>query len=65
MENVYNELNSIINVFYSKYKDINDEISSKRSGNGPGNGKWTLKEIMGHLIDSASNNHHDLSGCRL
>src|SRR4030042_3853115 len=53
MENVYNELNSIINVFYSKYKDLDNEITSKR----PGNDKWTLKEIMGHLIDSASNNH--------
>jgi len=53
MENVYNELNSIINVFYSKYKDLDNEITSKR----PGNDKWTLNEIMGHLIDSASNNH--------
>jgi hypothetical protein len=53
MDGVYKELNSIINVFYNKYKDLNDEITSKR----PGNGKWTLKEILGHLIDSASNNH--------
>jgi hypothetical protein len=53
MENVYNELNSIVNVFYSKYKDLDNEITSKR----PSTDKWTLKEIMGHLIDSASNNH--------
>ncbi|OGN91892.1 MAG: hypothetical protein A2Z75_06470 [Chloroflexi bacterium RBG_13_50_10] len=53
MENVYNELNSIITVFYSKYKDLDNEITSKR----PDSDKWTLKEIMGHLIDSASNNH--------
>ncbi|MBS1566255.1 MAG: DinB family protein [Bacteroidetes bacterium] len=24
----------------------------------PGRGKWSKKEIIGHLIDSASNNHH-------
>lgn len=57
MDGVYKELNSIINAFYSKYKDVNEEIASKRSGNGQANGKWTLKEILGHLIDSASNNH--------
>jgi hypothetical protein len=53
MENVYNELNSIINILYNKYKDLDNEIASKR----PGNNKWTLNEIIGHLIDSASNNH--------
>jgi hypothetical protein len=53
MENVYNELNSIINIFYSKHKDLDNEITSKRLGAD----SWTLKEIMGHLIDSASNNH--------
>lgn len=57
MNGVYNELNSIVNAFYSKYKDINEDIASKRSGNGKANGNWTLKEILGHLIDSASNNH--------
>jgi hypothetical protein len=53
MENIYNELNSLVNVFYRKYKDLGNEITSKR----PGTDKWTLKEIIGHLIDSASNNH--------
>jgi len=53
MENVYDELNSIVNGFYGKYKDLDNEITSKR----PGIDKWTLKEIVGHLIDSASNNH--------
>jgi hypothetical protein len=53
MENVYNELNSAVNVFFKKYKDLDNEITSKRLSAD----KWTLKEIMGHLIDSASNNH--------
>jgi hypothetical protein len=53
MENLYNELNAITNIFYNKYKDLDSEITSKRLGNN----KWSLNEIMGHLIDSASNNH--------
>ena len=53
MKDVCLELNSIINDFYNKYKGLDDETASKR----PGADKWTLKEIMGHLIDSASNNH--------
>jgi hypothetical protein len=53
MENVCNELNSVVNAFYNKYKDLDNEITSKRLGADT----WTLKEIIGHLIDSASNNH--------
>lgn len=33
--------------------NISDEDASKR----PAQGKWTKKEILGHLIDSAANNH--------
>ncbi len=32
---------------------IPDEQAAER----PGEGKWSKKEILGHLIDSASNNH--------
>jgi len=53
MKDVYLELNSIINDFYSRYKDLDNEIASQK----PGVDKWALKEIAGHLIDSASNNH--------
>ena len=53
MENVNNELNQAVNAFYQKYKDLDSEITSKRIGAD----NWTLKEIIGHLIDSASNNH--------
>jgi len=53
MEKVSNELNSAINAFYDKYKNLKNEIASKRLAAD----KWTLKEIIGHLIDSASNNH--------
>lgn len=32
---------------------VSDETASRR----PGPGKWSAKEILGHLIDSACNNH--------
>jgi hypothetical protein len=53
MENVYNELELVVNAFYKKYKDLDNKNTSKRLSAD----KWTLKEIIGHLIDSASNNH--------
>lgn len=30
---------------------------SRMTGDEPGPGQWTAREILGHLIDSASNNH--------
>jgi hypothetical protein len=33
------------------------DISELESGIRPAPGKWSKKEIIGHLIDSASNNH--------
>jgi hypothetical protein len=32
-------------------------ISDARAGSSPVVGKWTAKQVLGHLIDSASNNH--------
>jgi hypothetical protein len=32
-------------------------IDSGLAGRRPGPGKWSAKEILGHLVDSASNNH--------
>ncbi len=53
MENLSKELNQEVDIFFGKYKDLNDDIASKR----PGSDTWSPKEIVGHLIDSASNNH--------
>lgn len=47
------ELNSSIDNFYKRYCQLDNTLTSKR----PGKDMWTLKEIIGHLIDSASNNH--------
>lgn len=43
-------------------RQVEDFLSLMREGTGfadlkLGPGKWTLKEMVGHLIDSASNNH--------
>ena len=32
-------------------------IPDAEAGRKPGPGKWSTKEVLGHLIDSASNNH--------
>ncbi|MFA5064631.1 MAG: DinB family protein [Dehalococcoidia bacterium] len=47
------QLGDEVDAFYSKYRDLDDESASRR----PGEDSWSPKEIIGHLIDSASNNH--------
>ena len=53
MENIAKELDQLINVFRNDFSEIDEQISAYRISTD----KWTLKEIIGHLIDSASNNH--------
>jgi len=53
MKKISNELIDIINNFYEKYKNLDDKFCSINLSKD----KWSLKEIIGHLIDSASNNH--------
>ncbi|WP_263382443.1 DinB family protein [Granulicella arctica] len=33
-----------------------EQVSGKRAGEAPSEGKWCAKEVIGHLIDSAVNN---------
>ncbi len=47
------QLGSAVDAFYKRFHDLNDASASRR----PGEGSWSPKEIIGHLIDSASNNH--------
>ncbi len=53
MDNIAKELDELIKVFKNNFSEIDEQISSYRISKD----KWTLKEIIGHLIDSASNNH--------
>lgn len=52
MESVANDLLSALKVA-DRLRTIDDSAASKR----PAPGKWSKKEIIGHLIDSAANNH--------
>jgi hypothetical protein len=53
MSEYVQELRDAIKSFAPKLEKMSDEESRKR----PAPGKWCPREIIGHLIDSASNNH--------
>jgi hypothetical protein len=46
-------LRELINELYDKYKDLDEEYTSIQLSEE----KWSVKEIFGHLIDSAANNY--------
>jgi len=52
MESVANDLEARLKIA-PKLKTISEQIASRR----PGPGKWSVKDTIGHLIDSAANNH--------
>jgi hypothetical protein len=52
VESVANDLLSAVAIA-DRLHGIDDAAASKR----PAPGKWSGKEILGHLIDSAANNH--------
>jgi hypothetical protein len=47
------ELEELIGIFKNEFSNLDESITGIRLSED----KWTLKEIIGHLIDSASNNH--------
>jgi hypothetical protein len=52
MQQVIEQLNNIVTVYPGKFLSLpEDDISFKQVA-----GKWSKKEIIGHLIDSAQNN---------
>jgi len=52
VESVANDLLSAVHLA-ERLRQIDDVTAAKR----PAPGKWSKKEILGHLIDSAANNH--------
>ena len=53
MKNALSELESLLAMAVPRLQNFSDAESSSR----PEPGKWSKKEILGHLIDSAGNNH--------
>ena len=53
MPDIARQLFTIIEVVRPRLLAMDEERATIR----PGAGKWSPKEIIGHLIDSASNNH--------
>jgi hypothetical protein len=53
MKSTANHLREILNQVLIPLRNISDEAASLKSRPG----KWSKKEILGHLIDSACNNH--------
>lgn len=53
MKNLSKELLELIEDFKSEFISIGENFASIKLSED----KWTLKEIIGHLVDSASNNH--------
>ena len=53
MLNAYLRLKEILQAIPSRLSTISEGLASQK----PNPKKWSKKEILGHLIDSASNNH--------
>ena len=47
------ELEGLIGIFKKEFSNLDESLANVKLSED----KWTLKEIIGHLIDSASNNH--------
>jgi hypothetical protein len=53
MQDYARELLAIVAATAPRMLEISDDASARR----PAPGKWSPREIVGHLVDSASNNH--------
>ncbi len=52
-ENLAGEIEAAVDKAYEAFKTLPESAVSIK----PGPEKWSAKEILGHLIDSAANNH--------
>lgn len=53
-EDIARDLVATVTAAAERYRQMDPDTVSVR----PAPGKWSKKEILGHLIDSAVNNHH-------
>lgn len=54
MIHIANALQTTVEATLPRLRKLTDRQAMRDRGAG----KWTVKEILGHLIDSAANNHH-------
>lgn len=53
MQEIAEELRKTVDAAERELRSVSDAASAKP----PAPGKWSAKEVLGHLIDSAANNH--------
>jgi len=53
VDQIADELEGLVETTVGRLRDVDDGAASRR----PAPGKWSSKEILGHLVDSAANNH--------
>lgn len=53
MDSIASQLEKVVDGAAAAYRDLDE----KRVREKPAPGKWSVVEILGHLIDSAANNH--------
>jgi hypothetical protein len=53
MNDAIADFRSIVENAFVRMQNISDEAAAK----SPAPGKWSPKQVIGHLLDSASNNH--------
>jgi hypothetical protein len=61
MKTIAVQLNQLARDFAGRHRQLPEEITLVKLEES----KWTLKEIIGHLIDSASNNHQRITRLQL
>lgn len=57
MSNSFSEIASDLGRTVAQAKPMLEKLNNADTSLRPASGKWSRKEILGHLLDSASNNH--------
>lgn len=57
MTNPFSEIATDLGRTVAQAKPMLEKLSNADTSLRPAQGKWSRKEILGHLLDSASNNH--------
>jgi len=61
LELVAESIFQLVGGFYDRHRQLTEEVAIRK----PAKSGWTIKEIVGHLIDSAANNHQRITRLQL